>query len=231
MKQTTLQLQTKYRIALLEQCTDYRHHDSILPVTSWAEITSSFQLSCKLHLIFPYLPQLLCCLMTSREFCRCFLRNYLTGLNLQSWKPRGYGKRKRKLKWQLRTFNMFSSLIHRKAVWVILTPGWGLEDLSVTLDLHLWKNKFTLKISNFPIKLNILTSEAISDILQNQLCHEISLTSYLSFLTDSPEQLQPFLTIQNMRTVRRNQVSVIFILLVTKRPFKTLFSFNSKKKR
>lgn len=50
------------------------------------------------------------------------------------------------------------------------------------------------------------------------------------FLTDSSEQLQSFLKIWNTRTVRNNQVSVIFILLATKRSFKTLFSFKSNKK-
>lgn len=158
--------------------------------------------------------------MASREFCRCFLRNYLTGLYLKSWKPRSYGKRKRKWKQQLRTFNMFSSLIHRGAISVILTSSWVLEDLSVALNLHLWKNKFTLKIRN--ILISHPTRSALHRRYTPHCIHH--------FLTDSSEQLQSFLKIQNIRTVRSNQVSVIFILLATKRSFKTLFSFKSNKK-
>lgn len=40
---------------------------------------------------------------------------------------------------------MVSSLIQKEAVIVILSPGQGLEDFSVALNLHLRMKKFCLK--------------------------------------------------------------------------------------
>lgn len=126
-------------------------------------------------------------------------------------------------------FHMFSFLNRRKAVSVILTPRWVLQVLSVALNLHLWQNKFTPKKRNFPIKYTGLKSN-LSHPAKSALHRRYPLHYIYHFLTDSSEQLQPFLKTQNMRTVRSNQVSVIFTLLATKRPFKTLFSFHSNKK-
>lgn len=44
---------------------------------------------------------------------------------------------------------MISSLIHKEAVSAILTPGWGLEDFSVALNLLLWRSKFYHKNKEF----------------------------------------------------------------------------------